>query len=243
MRFFYLLLLLLIVSCKPATKKLTAQQIVDNLPNVGHVITNFTHPAHGYYYTLRDNPYVDVANDIHSAMVPSLANEQIIIDVINVFKNASKKVILYVNAGGPSHLQGNSAEELAILAAWEAYCNTNFGGDQGLGWRTLAKGYFERFKAFEDTCAKFVDVDNDGDLDFFVGTEFGLTSHLYQNDGSGVFQNVAETLGINLTYRIRASLWFDYNNDEDSQTWRANEDFTMVKNLFKRIRYFIRGIS
>ncbi|WP_298946195.1 T9SS type A sorting domain-containing protein [uncultured Polaribacter sp.] len=123
-----------------------AQQIVDNLPNVGHVITNFTHPAHGYYYTLRDNPYVDVANDIHSAMVPSLANEQIIIDVINVFKNASKKVILYVNAGGPSHLQGNSAEELAILAAWEAYCNTNFGGDQGLGWRTLAKGYFERFR-------------------------------------------------------------------------------------------------
>lgn len=58
------------------------------------------------------------------------------------------------------------------------------------------------------------DFDNDGDLDFFVGTEFGLTSHLYQNDGSGVFQNVAETLGINLTYRIRASLWFDYNNDE-----------------------------
>lgn len=58
------------------------------------------------------------------------------------------------------------------------------------------------------------DFDNDGDLDFFVGTEFGLTSHLYQNDGSGVFQNVAETLGINLTYRIRASLWFDYNDDE-----------------------------
>ena len=31
-----------------------AQQLVDNLPAVGHVITNCTHPAHGYYFTLRE---------------------------------------------------------------------------------------------------------------------------------------------------------------------------------------------
>ena len=128
-----------------------AQQIVANLPAVGHVITNFTHPAHGYYYTLRDNPYVDVANEIHPAMVPSLANEKIILDVINVFKSSGKKVILYINSGGPSNIQGTSdATEAAISAAWESYCNTKFGGDQALGWRTLARGYFERFKGLVD---------------------------------------------------------------------------------------------
>jgi hypothetical protein len=127
-----------------------AQEIVDNLPNVGHVITNFTHPAHGYYYTLRDNPYVDIANDIHPAMVPTIENEEIILDVISIFKNAGKKVILYVNAGGPSNLQSDSDEELEIKAAWEAYCNANFDGDTGLGWKTLAKGYFERFKGLAD---------------------------------------------------------------------------------------------
>jgi len=127
-----------------------AQQIVDNLPDVGHIITNFTHPAHGYYYTLRDNPYVDVANDIHPAMVPTIENEKIILDIIDVFKKSGKKVILYVNGGGPSYLQGNSSEEQEILAAWENYCNLNFDGDQGLGWRTLAKGYFERFKGLAD---------------------------------------------------------------------------------------------
>ncbi|WP_299116069.1 FG-GAP-like repeat-containing protein [uncultured Winogradskyella sp.] len=57
------------------------------------------------------------------------------------------------------------------------------------------------------------DFDKDGDLDFFVGTEFGLTNQLYQNNGSGTFQNVASTLGITSTYRNRASLWFDYNGD------------------------------
>lgn len=58
------------------------------------------------------------------------------------------------------------------------------------------------------------DFDNDGDLDFFVGTDFGLTNQLYRNTGNGQFQEVAVSLGINSTYRNRASLWFDYNGDE-----------------------------
>ncbi|WP_178984316.1 T9SS type A sorting domain-containing protein [Winogradskyella helgolandensis] len=127
-----------------------AQDIVDNLPAVGHVITNFTHPAHGYYYTLRDNPYVDIANEIHPDMVPTLENEQIILDVIDVFRNSGKKVILYLNGAGPGHLQGNSDREFEILAAWEDYYNTEFAGDEALAWRTLVKGYLERFQGLVD---------------------------------------------------------------------------------------------
>lgn len=127
-----------------------AQEIVDNLPAVGHVITNFTHPAHGYYYTLRGNPYVDIANEIHPDMVPSLENEQIILDVINVFKNSGKKVILYLNGAGPGYLQGDSDREFEILAAWESYYQSNFEGDEALAWRTLVKGYLERFQGLVD---------------------------------------------------------------------------------------------
>jgi len=58
------------------------------------------------------------------------------------------------------------------------------------------------------------DFDNDGDLDFFVGTEFGLNNQLYQNNGNGVFQDVAMALGITSTYRNRAALWIDYDGDE-----------------------------
>ena len=126
------------------------QELVDKTPAAGHVITNCTHPAHGYYYTLRDNPYVDIANEIHPAMVPTLENEQIIFDVIDVIRNSGKKVILYLNTGGPSSLQGNSAQELEIYAAWEAYCNDNYDGDQALGWRILARGFIERFRGFVD---------------------------------------------------------------------------------------------
>ncbi len=126
------------------------QELLDNVSTAGHVMTNCTHPAHGYYYTLRDNPYVDIANEIHPAMVPTLENEQIVFDVIDVIRNSGKKVILYLNTGGPSSLQGDSVEELEILAAWQAYYYENFDGDEGLAWRTLVKGYIERFRGLAD---------------------------------------------------------------------------------------------
>ena len=61
--------------------------------------------------------------------------------------------------------------------------------------------------------ASIADYDNDGDLDIFVGTEFGVTSHVYENIGGSVFQEVSLDLGISTTYRIRSALWIDYDGD------------------------------
>ena len=61
--------------------------------------------------------------------------------------------------------------------------------------------------------ASVADFDNDGDLDFFVGTEFGLTNRIYENIGSGQFQEVASSLGVSSTFRNRSALWLDYNGD------------------------------
>ncbi len=126
-----------------------AQAIVDHLPTVGHVFTNFTHRAHGYWFTLRNNPYVDIANEIHPEFVPSLENEQIILDVIDVLKKGGKKVILYIATDGPSARSGTK-DNAEYKAAWENYYNTKFDGDEGLAWRTLCKGFCERFKGLAD---------------------------------------------------------------------------------------------
>ncbi|MDX2431691.1 MAG: T9SS type A sorting domain-containing protein [Bacteroides sp.] len=126
-----------------------AQEIVDSLPTVGHVFTNFTHRAHGYWFTLRDNPYVDIANEIHPEFVPSLENEQIIFDVIDVLKKGGKKVILYIATDGPSARSG-TANNAVYKAAWEKYYNAKFDGDEGLAWRTLCRGFCERFRGLAD---------------------------------------------------------------------------------------------
>lgn len=127
-----------------------AQEIVDNLPSVGHVITNFTHPAHAYLYTLRTNPNVDIANEIHPDFVPSLENEQIILDVINTLKNGGKKVILYLAIDGPPKGEG-TAQKDEYEAAWANYYNNSeFNGDEGAAWRDLMRGFAERFKGLAD---------------------------------------------------------------------------------------------
>ncbi|GAA3651250.1 T9SS type A sorting domain-containing protein [Flavivirga jejuensis] len=123
-----------------------AQEIVSNYPTMGHVITNATNNANAQLWTLRTNPNVDAvmgaANSIiDEEFVPSLANEQIIIDVITEFKNANKKVILYLNGQSP----GNRATAAGAVA-WNNYVDTYFSGDGHAAWMDLCEGYIKRFK-------------------------------------------------------------------------------------------------
>lgn len=126
-----------------------AQEIVDELPTSDHVITSFTHPAHGYYFCLRQNAYVDIANEIHPDFVPSLANEQVILNVIQVLRAAGKKVILYVATDGPS-ATGGTPDNATLSNAWKAYYNSTWGGDEYAAYKNLCKGFFERFAGLVD---------------------------------------------------------------------------------------------
>lgn len=61
--------------------------------------------------------------------------------------------------------------------------------------------------------ASLADFDNDGDIDFFLGTEESLPNRLYRNDGNGVFTEIASDVGLDDTDRNRVALWLDYNSD------------------------------
>jgi len=173
-----------------------AEKIIQNLPSSGHVITSFTHPAHAFLFTLRDNDNVDVAA-IHPDMVPQLENEQIIFDVINVYRKAGKKVILYLNAAGPSMITDNDPEnEREIKAAWEKYYNTQWKGDEGAAWRYLVEGYAKRFDGLVDgywldnvrklpgSLSDFVDTLRSVDPTLAIGIN---EKKAYFNDASGEY--------------------------------------------------------
>ena len=64
-----------------------AKEIINSYPTMGHVITNATNNANAQLWTLRTNENVDAVMGITGAIideefVPSIENEQIIIDVI-----------------------------------------------------------------------------------------------------------------------------------------------------------------
>jgi len=163
---------------------------IDSLKTIGYVITNFTRNATGCYFTLRDNPYIDIAKEIHPGLVPSKANEQIILDVIAAFKKRGLKVILYLAGDGPAtRVLKNRYPE--YTAAWTNYYNTKHEGDEGAAWRLLCKGFAERFKGLVD--GYWIDhaVKLPGELSSFVKMLKNVDPNLAitVNDGKTYFPN------------------------------------------------------
>ncbi len=122
-----------------------AQEIADSYTTMGHVITNGTNNANAQLWSLRTNPNVDAVmgatgSVVDEEFVPSLANEQIIIDVIDIFKNSGKKVILYVNTQSPANRATASG-----AVAWNNYVDTYFAGDGHAAWMNYCEGYVKRF--------------------------------------------------------------------------------------------------
>ncbi|MEH1006461.1 T9SS type A sorting domain-containing protein [Winogradskyella sp. ECml5-4] len=150
-----------------------AQEIVDELPATGHVITNLTNFAKSYYFTLRDNPNVDIATEIDELLVPSLENEAVIFDVLQKFQDAGKKNILYISTNyfdrlGPD--ESNNTDFNTAHAAWVTYYTNNFAGNEYLAYRDLIQGFILRVKDYAD--GYWLDTTselyNDGHLEDFV---------------------------------------------------------------------------
>ena len=141
-----------------------AQELVDELPAAGHVFTNLSYFAHSHYFTLRENPNVDIANEIDPSLVPTLENEQIILDVLQTFKDADKKIILYIS----TNYMDRASDE--AQAAWQVYYTNEFAGDEYLAYENLIQGFVERFKDYADgywldTTSNLID---DGKLEDFI---------------------------------------------------------------------------
>ena len=144
-----------------------AQQVVDELPAAGHVITNLSYFAHSHYFTLRQNSNVDVALEIHEALVPSAANEAIIFEVMQKFKNSGKKVILYIST---NYLDRAKDDGAAIETAWINYYTNNFAGNEYAAYRDLIEGFILQVKDYADGywLDTTAELDDDGHIEDFV---------------------------------------------------------------------------
>jgi len=144
-----------------------AQEVVDELPAVGHVITNLSYFAHSHYFSLRQNSNVDVATEIHEALVPSVANQNILFEVMQKFKDDGKKVILYISTNYLDRAIDDGAD---LEAAWINYYTTNFAGDEYAAYKDLIEGFVLEVKDYADgywldTTSELRD---DGHLEDFV---------------------------------------------------------------------------
>lgn len=123
-----------------------AKEIINSYPTMGHVITNATNNAKAHLWTLRTNENVDAimgmsGSIISKEFVPSLANEQVIINVIGAFKKANKKVILYLNGMSPAERASTAGAK-----SWNDYVARYFSNNEHKAWMNLCEGYIKRFE-------------------------------------------------------------------------------------------------
>ena len=80
--------------------------------------------------------------------------------------------------------------------------------------------------AVNSTGPTFGDYDNDGDLDLFVPVEDlapGLADRLFENDGTGMFRDVAAERGVQNPGSLnRGAVFCDFDNDGDLDLLAAN---------------------
>jgi len=70
--------------------------------------------------------------------------------------------------------------------------------------------------------SSFIDYDNDGDLDFFVGLR-DAPNMLFRNDGTG-FTSVGKEMGIDDPRRTVGAVWFDFDVDGDLDVFIGNQN-------------------
>ena len=121
-----------------------AQEIVDELPEVGHIITNLSYFAHSHYFTFSKNANIDLATEIDPSLVPTNPNDEIIFDVLDIFRNSGKRIILYIHVGYMERADST------VQVAWENYYNTNFNGDQYAAYEYMMMGFIEEVKDYVD---------------------------------------------------------------------------------------------
>jgi hypothetical protein len=160
-----------------------AQEVVDELPTVGYVITNLSYFAHSHYFPMSANTNVDVANEIHPSLVPNSDNDSIIFEVLQIFKNSEKKIILYIST---NYLDRASDE---VKAAWLTYYTNNFGGNEYLAYRDLIQGFVESVKDYAD--GYWFDtggaLQNDGHYDDFVDMFRAVDPSALIGSGGGTY--------------------------------------------------------
>ena len=194
-----------------------AHEMANSYPTMGHVITNGTNNAKAQLWTLRTNPNVDAVmgasnSIIDEEFVPSLENEKIIIDVINILKTAGKKVILYVNTQSPAN---RSTESGAV--AWNNYVDTYFNGNGHVAWMNYCEGYIKRFTEM-GVDGYWFDAFNSYNSNASLGDEDPGSTDTQRDEFVQMVRNAAPNAAITLNFDK------DYFVDEDGKYLLVDTD-------------------
>ncbi|MCP4213504.1 MAG: hypothetical protein GY765_02555, partial [bacterium] len=141
-----------------------------------------------------------------------------------------------VSDGITPKVNGNS-----FVAGWGDYDNdgfpdlltADFSGETHLLYHNNGDGTFSGISSepltsdgsnTSHTAARWVDYDNDGDLDIFISRNNNRSNSLYRNDGNNTFIKITDGPLVTDLVNDWTPVWFDFDNDGDLDLFSANYD-------------------
>lgn len=199
------------------------QGIYTNSQSLGVSFTDITGSASlrrigklGTFFVRSKSSYPDllVANDGGSSLLYENNEENIFSDVTSDTKLISSPRDAAVMAFGDMNNDGET-DILQVIdqKKFTVYLGTSGGGFRD--WTERSGLQFDEINSIAPVAAKFIDLDNDGDLDLYLSNS-DLSDQLFLNDGAGRFAKIsAGECGILkiLNHSSYGAVFGDFNND------------------------------
>lgn len=160
-----------------------------------------------------DRPDLLVANDGGTSLLFEMNEEHVYTDVTGGTALISSPKDAVVMAVGDVNNDGeNDVLELLDHRTFGFYLGTSGGGFRDFTDRSGL--VFDETDPFTPAAAKFIDLDNDGNLDLYVSNG-NLPDQIFSGDGTGRFVRVTAEMGISkiLHHASYGAVFGDFNND------------------------------
>jgi enediyne biosynthesis protein E4 len=194
----------------------------------------YRNDGHGVFSRITDVPFVHIGPYGYNASWADVDND----GLIDLFGGGlSAPSLLFRQQANGSFEQNTLATDSAYGAGWADEDNDGFldlavaDRSPNIFWHNNRQGVLSSVQhaPIEKGQVSWVDFDGDGDMDLLVtkGTfsDASTSSHLYRNDGGGIFTSITGGRLVSLSTAVSGVAWGDYDNDRFPDVFLARGDF------------------
>jgi len=169
--------------------------------------------GHFFGRSSADRPDLLVANDGGTSLLYEINDENVFTDITGgTALITSPKDALIMAVGDVNNDGEQDILEITDHRNFGMYLGTGAGGFREFTERSLLS--FDEINPLFPAAAKFIDLDNDGNLDLYV-SNYDLPDQIFSGDGTGRFFRIAADIGIAkiLHHASYGAVFGDFNND------------------------------
>ena len=207
----------------------------------------YRNDGHGVFTRVTDVPFVNIGPYGYSASWADFDND----GRMDLFVGGlSGPSLLFRQQADGTFAQSTLATVSAFGAAWADYDIDGLldlvvsDTSQNILWHNNGQGGLSGVRNIpidKDATILWADIDGDGDMDLLAAKGSSGGSHLYRNDGGGIFTSITGGQLVSRCTSVTGAAWGDYDNDGFPDLFLARGDFGSSGTSFQSFLFHNNG--